>query len=98
MSDILALQLTVIVCGTVALVSTLGFVRRYLELKHDRRALPPVDDVAARLERIEQTVETTAIEVERISEANRFLSKLLADRTGSTAPAPASPPRVITPH
>jgi hypothetical protein len=38
MSDILLLQVTVLVCGTVALVSTLSFVRRYLELRQDRRA------------------------------------------------------------
>ena len=36
--------------------------------------------VEARLERIEQIVETTAIEVERIAEAERFASKLLAEQ------------------
>jgi hypothetical protein len=99
MSDILSLQVTVLICGTIALVSTLGFVRRYLELRQERRDLPPGDELATRLERIEQIVESTAIEVERVSEANRFLSKLLADRTGASNPAAApAPPRVITPH
>ncbi len=36
-------------------------------------------DVTARLERIEQAVEAVAIEVERISEGQRFTSKLMAD-------------------
>jgi hypothetical protein len=97
MSEILSLQLTVIVCGTIAFVTTVGFVRRYLELRQERRASAPTDELATRLERIEHTVEATAIEVERISEANRFLSKLLADRAGMPKPS-GSPPRVITPH
>jgi hypothetical protein len=37
-------------------------------------------DVAARLERMEQAIDSIAIEVERISEGQRFTTKLLADR------------------
>jgi hypothetical protein len=36
--------------------------------------------IEARLARIEQIVETTAVEVERIAEAQRFTSKLLAEQ------------------
>ena len=43
-------------------------------------------DVAARLERMEQAIDSIAIEVERISEGQRFTTKLLADRV----PAPGS--------
>jgi hypothetical protein len=43
------------------------------------------------------TVDTTALEVERIAEANRFMAKLLADRATPGAPLP-KPERVITPH
>ncbi len=45
--------------------------------------LPPAassPDVIARLERIEQAVETVAVEVERIAEAQRFSAKLLAEQ------------------
>jgi hypothetical protein len=35
--------------------------------------------------------------VERISEANRFMAKLLAERAGTTS-LPKSAERVITPH
>ena len=38
------------------------------------------NDVAARLERMEQAIDSIAIEVERISEGQRFTTKLLADR------------------
>ena len=51
-------------------------------------ALPP--DAAARLARIEQAVEAVAIEVERISEAQRYSAQLLTDRLpGAGQPLPA---------
>jgi hypothetical protein len=43
-------------------------------------AIPP--DVAARLERMEQAIDSIAVEVERISEGQRFTTKLLAERSG----------------
>jgi hypothetical protein len=42
-------------------------------------------------------VEATAVEVERISEANRFMAKLLVERAGAANTA-SRPERVITPH
>jgi hypothetical protein len=96
MFQILALQALVIICGTSAFVASLKFVLRYLELRASR---PAPTDVAllARLDSIERIVETTAIEVERVAEANRFMARLLADRTGPGEPA-RRPERVITPH
>ncbi|GAC1655848.1 MAG: hypothetical protein NVS4B3_20940 [Gemmatimonadaceae bacterium] len=44
----------------------------------ERQALAP--EAAGRLERIEQGVEAIAVEVERISEAQRFAAKLMAER------------------
>ena len=41
-------------------------------------ALP--NDVTARLDRMEQAIDAIAVEVERISEGQRFTSKLLAGR------------------
>ena len=46
-------------------------------------------DVANRLERMEQAIEAVAIEVERISEGQRFTTKLLSE-TRNAAIAPAS--------
>jgi hypothetical protein len=48
----------------------------------DRRGTPsPVNaELAAQINRIEQAVDTMAVEVERISEAQRFQAKLLSDR------------------
>ena len=45
-------------------------------------ATPPaqIEPLMDRLLRIEQTLDSVAIEVERISEAQRFTTKLLSDR------------------
>lgn len=52
-----------------------AFIRRW-----ERQPAKMSDDSARRLESIEQAVEAVAVEVERISEGQRFTSKLLADR------------------
>jgi hypothetical protein len=61
----------------------------------------------ARLSRIEEAVETLAVEIERMGEGQRFVTKLLAERTGAL-PEPAksnaavvgagAAGRVTTPH
>jgi hypothetical protein len=53
-----------------------------------------------RMARLEQAVEAIALEVERISEGQRFTTKLLAERgSANRLPvAPASEPRHVTPH
>jgi hypothetical protein len=53
----------------------------------------------ARLERVEQAVDAIALEVERVGEGQRFLTKLLAERAAPHPNTPASPrERVSTPH
>lgn len=47
------------------------------EAETKRPGLPP--DVAARLERMEQSIDAIAVEIERISEGQRFTTKLLAE-------------------
>jgi hypothetical protein len=55
-------------------------------------------DAAARFERIEQAIDAVAVEVERVGEAQRFQSALLAERVGVAPARPAAPARVVTPH
>ena len=47
----------------------------------DKRSVAPPSDpeVRNRLERIEQAVDAIAVEVERISEGQRFTTKVIAD-------------------
>lgn len=79
----------------VALVLGIPLVRT-IARREERRALgagdPRTDD---RLARIEAAVDAIAIEVERISEGQRFTTKLLSER--STPPAPSSPSTESTP-
>lgn len=42
-------------------------------------------EVIGRLERMEQAIDAIAVEVERISEAQRFTTKLLSERTGAAS-------------
>ena len=97
MQEMLAFQAISIICLTAGFVASLRFVRRIIELKHERALRTSPDILMERLERIEVAVDATALEVERISEANRFLAKLLADRTGQLSP-PSRPEKVTTPH
>jgi hypothetical protein len=50
----------------------------------------PLQHVEDRLDRIERAVESIALEVERVSEGQRFVTKLLAEKTPPQIP-PASP-------
>lgn len=56
----------------------------------DRRAVAPQvpAEVTQRLAAIEQAVEAVAVEVERISEGQRFTARLLAERTPEHAQRP----------
>ena len=65
-----------------------------------RATLDP--EQSPRLQRIEQAIESIALEVERIGEAQRFNTKLLADRqpdaVARMAAIPRKEPGTITPH
>ena len=47
----------------------------------------PLRDVEERLDRIERAVESIAVEVERVSEGQRFVTKLLAEKPAAKFPA-----------
>ena len=67
-----------------------------------RRDVPSVQadrEHVERLERMEHIIEVMAVEVERIGEGQRFLTKIMAEKQlGSGADRPRTPERVITPH
>ena len=49
-------------------------------------------EVTARLERMEQAIDSIAVEVERISEGQRFTTKLLAERVSPPSGPGGTPP------
>src|SRR3954470_13347684 len=77
---------TACICGIGIPISRAYARRLDSEAKNPRVPM----EVTGRLERIEQSLEAVAIEVERISEGQRFTTKLLSE--GRTAPgAPQIP-------
>ena len=86
------------------LMATLGSLTKIILSMINRRRLPGnsantpgLEDIAQRLARIEQAVDATAVEVERISEAQRFTTKLLVEK-GHAGAVEAGRPKVTTPH
>jgi len=69
----------------------------------EQRAITREDsaEFRKRLEAIENAIDTIAVEVERMSEAQRFTARLLSERTLAQEPpriAPLRPAESITPH
>jgi hypothetical protein len=58
-----------------------------------------LDEIAERITRLETSVDTVAVEVERVSEAQRFTARVLAERSVSPAlPESARKIGSTTPH
>ncbi|MEP7065780.1 MAG: hypothetical protein ABI889_07090 [Gemmatimonadota bacterium] len=73
-------------------VTAIGWpIARALGRKIDRESLQPKvpPEIMGRLERMEMAIDSIAVEVERISEGQRFTTKLLSERQQ----APALPPQ-----
>jgi multidrug efflux pump subunit AcrA (membrane-fusion protein) len=70
--------------GTAAVLILRPLMRAFAN-RFERRGAPPTAlpaEVTAHMERLEQAIEAVAIEVERISEGQRYTTKLLAERAG----------------
>jgi len=84
------------------LMATLGCITKIIlsvvnRRKPELKSGGVVDEMTQRLARIEQAVDATAVEVERISEAQRFTTKLLVEK-GHQGPAENVRGRAVTPH
>ena len=95
-------QITTIYTGGVILLLPLVLVlARRLWVRGPRREMLDFEN-SPRLQRIEQAIESIAVEVERIGEAQRFTTKLLAERQPDAAArigvTPRREPGTITPH
>jgi hypothetical protein len=67
------------ICGTILLISLIGM---WVNRRKGSAALPPdsVKGIEMRLSEMQQSLDAVAVEVERISEAQRFATKLLVER------------------
>lgn len=71
--------------GFFAMVTTIAvglpLVKAFARRVEQQAASPRIpSEVLARLERMEQAIDSVAVEVERISEGQRFTTKLLSER------------------
>jgi hypothetical protein len=84
---------------SVALIVAFGFagstvfviaraVARRIEGKAPQASAMPTE-TAMRMERMERAIESVAIEVERISESQRFLTRVLTEREPAALPGAA---------
>lgn len=87
--DVAIVSIVFGVLGMIGYPLARAFARRIDASKSAPAGLP--QDVVDRLDRIERAVESVALEVERISEGQRFVTKLLADREKGAITAGATP-------
>src|SRR3954471_11431585 len=94
--------MTTLLCGTA--IGAVWIRSRARQVAAgDPTIAPRLEEISKHLAQLENVMESTAIEVERISEGQRFTTKLLAERSVTPATAPAMPERSrpvgsTTPH
>ena len=76
-----------------------GLLKRWRSKSGDigRDVQGALTDIAQRLARLEQSSDAMSVEIERISEGQRFTTKLLVER-GKAAGQVEAGKKVITPH
>lgn len=88
------IEMIKIICTTIV-VMALGIpIIRSFARRWERQSIapPPTSpELTGRLERIEQAVDSIAIEVERISESQRFAVKLMAEQQKKNLPGGDTP-------
>jgi hypothetical protein len=76
--DVLVVSVIFGVMGVILFPLARAWARRIENHGHPPAEIPA--GVTERLDRIERAVESVAVEVERISEGQRFVTKVLSDR------------------
>ncbi|HEX6807165.1 MAG TPA: hypothetical protein VF118_04215 [Gemmatimonadaceae bacterium] len=84
--------------GVGCLVAFTRVLTAFFNRKRPTSPAPDMTALEARLSRIEQIVESTAIEVERVTESQRFMVNVFSQRSAEPAPLPRPGVRVTTPH
>ena len=82
------------ICATVAVI-VVSIARVHMSNAEARKQAvrsPVAPDVQDRISRIEHAVDAIAIEVERMSEGQRFTTRLLAEKLGEPARGPGGQP------
>ena len=92
---IMAVSVVGSICYALKSIAESGF--KYLESR--RQPAPEVESASdARLARLEVAVESIAVEIERISEGQRFTTRLLNSQLERPTPRLERPGKFDTPH
>ena len=75
--SIAIISIFTIACGTFLIATVL----KYLLRRTPAAGTKQLEEIAQRLARLEQNVDAIAVETERISEGQRFTTKLLSDKS-----------------
>lgn len=77
-----AVQITYAVCATLVVVALVGPLLRFFLRRAERRTVTTQlsAEVQARLDAMDRNIDTVAVELERVSEGQRFTNKLLEQR------------------
>jgi hypothetical protein len=70
--------ISIVFTVTVLMPIAMAYARAIMRRASQPKPTPQVLESAARLERMEQAIDTIAVEVERISEGQRFVTQLMA--------------------
>lgn len=87
-------DLPFVLAGLAIVAFTVIALAKILVNRRPADAVPPAElaRIEERLNRIEQAIDSIAVETERISEGQRFTTKLLAEAPRVAAGPPARPP------
>ena len=92
------------VAGIVAMGCFTGILVTWIKWRGGRHKMSPefatrLDEIAEGIGRLDTAIDAMAVEIERISEAQRFNSRLLAERAGAPVlPDKARAGGSTTPH
>jgi hypothetical protein len=98
MTESMLVDVLTFLFGAGCLIAFTRLVTAFFSRKRPVAPAPESAALEARLARIEQITESTAIEVERISESQRFMVNVFSQRPADPAPLPRPAARVTTPH
>jgi hypothetical protein len=97
LEPILELSLSIVAVLFIGAPLAWAISRRILR-RGDAQVMAPAVDLRPQLAHLQESVDAMAVELERISEAQRFAARLAAERPGTLPPAsPPSPPGGTTP-
>lgn len=68
------------VCSVPVLITAMVLISRHISQRRLSLSAGDRDEIVRRLDRIEQSVDSAMVEIERLAESNRFVARLLAER------------------